>query len=239
MPKKPEKVRSLLCFDFESGGLDNKTGNHSALVAAKEFAAIGLDGVTLEQIISYDTIIQPYDEKHEDQLGAIALHGLTKARCKVEGIPLRQMMTDFVQLVTETNKYNSKTARPCLLGHNVGFDGNFLGDLVRRTGVDLSKYLAGQVDCYGNFVPMMIETIELAQALWGPLADETPKFFTLGACCARAGIDLIDGHRAMNDVVATVELYRYLVARLRATGGAAVSVVEGQVTTQHRRVFQW
>lgn len=244
MPKKPEKVRSLLCIDFETGGLDKKTNKHSALVPAVEFAGIGLDGVTLEQIsspsgtVSYDTIIQPYDEKLEWQAGAVAIHGLSRARCQAEGIPLRQFMQDLVQLVTETNQYNSRTARPCLLGHNVGYDINFLTDLARRTEVDLSKYLAGNFDGHGNFIPMYVETIQLAQALWGPMADETSNF-KLGTCCARAGIDLVDGHRAMNDVVATCDLYRYLVARLRATGGAAVTMVEGQVTTQHRKVFEW
>jgi len=245
MPRKPEKVRGLLCIDFETGGVDNKTGNHAALVPAVEFAGVGLDGVSLEVVqgpsgaVSYDTVIQPYDEQLVWQEGAVALHGLTKARCQAEGIPLRQVMQDFVQLATETNRHNSRTAKPCLLGHNVGFDLNFLTDLARRTGVDLSRYLAGHFDCFGNFQPMYVETVQLVEALWGDLADETPKFFTLGRCCQRAGIDLVDGHRAMNDVVATCDLYRYLTARLRATGGAAVSVVEGQVTTQHRRVFEW
>lgn len=239
MPRKPEKVRGLICVDFETGGLDNKTGNHSKLVPAVELAAIGLDGITLEQILAYDDVIKPYDDQLQWQEGAVNLHGLTKTKCQTEGVPLREVMQNFIQVVTETNKYNSRTAKPCLLGHNIGFDMNFFSDLARRTNVDLSKYLAGHFDCFGNFQPMYIETIQMAEALWGGLADETPKFFTLGRCCERAGIDLTDGHRAMNDVVATCDLYRYLVARLRATGGASVSVVEGQVTTQHRRVFEW
>ena len=48
---------------------------------------------------------------------------------------------------------------------------------------------------------------------WGITGEEK---LNLGACCERAKIKLTDAHGAMNDVVATAELFRWYMKKLRA-----------------------
>lgn len=236
MPRDPKKIRSLLVIDVETGGLDKKDRHHAQLFPVTEFAGVGLDGISLEEIpYSYDNYVHPYDAALIYSEEASTVTGITRALCEEKGIPLRDLVNDIVTLITTANLHNSKSARPILVGHNVQFDINFLVDIFRRAEVDLSNLLAGERDASGNWYPHFIDTITLAQQCWGEITDTDTKF-NLGACCRKAGIDHIDAHRAMNDVVATADLLRYFVARLRS--GESVTMNNGQATV-HRQKFEW
>ena len=56
-----------------------------------------------------------------------------------------------------------------------------------------------------------LDTFELASIL----LPRVPSY-SLGGLCAEAGIDLTDAHRALDDTVATAQLFLHLVQRLRA-----------------------
>ena len=56
-----------------------------------------------------------------------------------------------------------------------------------------------------------LDTFELASILLPGMAS-----YSLGGLCAEAGIDLTDAHRALDDTVATAQLFLHLVQRLRA-----------------------
>lgn len=237
MARAPQKIRSLLVFDFETGGLDKKDRRHSSQYPVTEFGAMGLDGVELREIggLKYDNFVKPYDPKLIYSEEASKITGITRELCEKDGIPLRQLVDDIVTFINETNLHNSRTARPVLVGHNVQFDIDFFTDIFRRAEVDLSKLLDGEFDCHGNFYPHFVDTNQLAQQCWAEVTD-TDTNFKLGTCCQRAGVDYIDGHRAMNDVYATADLLRYFTARLRS--GEAVKISGGQATV-HRQKFEW
>ena len=69
------------------------------------------------------------------------------------------------------------------------------------------------------FFPNFIDTFALGKMLWGVNREEK---LNLGACCERAKIKLTDAHGAMNDVVATADLFRWFIKRMRANKGVSV-----------------
>lgn len=236
MAKAPQKINSIVVFDFETGGLDKKEGLHSQKYPITEFAGIALNPVTLEEILRYDNLVKPYDQKLIYDPVAANITGINKELCEKEGIPLKQLVEDLCTFFEEANIYKSKIARPLLVAHNGPYDRQFLQDIFRRTGVDLSKFVDGDKDHHGNFIPNIIDTIDLAKMLWADQTDTTTKF-NLAACCERAGIDLVDGHRAMNDVVPLADLVRYILTRLRS-GSTEVTVTGGAIVS-HRQIFEW
>lgn len=235
MAKSPQKINSFIVIDFETGGAD-RDGKHALKYPVTEVAALAINGSTLQDIVRYDNLIQPYDDKLIYDPQAAVVTGIDKQLCIKEGVPLRQVVTDLVQLMSEANVHNSKTARPIFVAHNWGFDRQFLTDIFRRASIDISKLVDGDYDHHGNFIPAGIDTIDLAKQCWADVTDNTTKF-KLGACCVRAGIDYLDGHRAMNDVIPTADLFRYFMTRLRS-GSTEVTVSQGNISV-HRQSYEW
>jgi len=237
MPRDPKKINSFVILDFETGGLDRKEGMHAKKYPVTEFAAIAINGVTLEQIVKYDNLVKPYDNALIYDPQAAQITGISRALCEKEGIPLRDLVNDIVTVFEEANIYKTKTALPICISHNWPFDGPFLQDIFRRAKIDLSKYTRGWMDCYGNFNPHGICSIDWAKALWGDVTDNTTKY-TLQAVCEKASISFYDGHRAMNDVIPLTDFVRYAITRLRS-GSSDVTVGSGGEIQVHRKTFEW
>lgn len=231
MPRAPKKINSFVCIDFETGGLKHEKN------PVTEFAGLAINGVTLQEIIRYDNIVKPYDNSLVYEPAATKIHGLSKERCEKEGVRLSQIVSDACVLFEEANLYNTKTAKPILVAHNPGFDVPFLQDIFKRAKVDLSKYIAGYFDIHGHFQPEALDTTIMSKQCWGEVTDLDTKF-NLKACCEKAGVDFVDAHRAMTDVVATTDLFRYLITRMRSSGGQVIIDEGGQIET-HRQTFEW
>jgi DNA polymerase III epsilon subunit-like protein len=236
MARDPKKINSYVIIDFETGGLDKKEGLHAQKYPITEFAGIAINGLTLEEILRYENMVKPYDVGLIYDPEAAKFTGITKEMCEKDGVPLKQMVDDMCQLFTEANLYNTKTAKPIIIAHNWDFDKGFLQDAFRRCKVDLGKYVDGDKDAYGNFIPHGIDTIDLAKACWAEVTDTSTKF-KLPNCCERAGVDHVDGHHAINDVIPTVDLLRFFITRLRS-GSNEVTVQGGNVSV-HRQTFEW
>lgn len=214
-----KKINSYVIIDFETGGLSCLKN------PACEIALLGLNGVTLEEVLRYDNVIKPYDASLVYEQAAMNIHGLTAEVCERDGERLRQVMEDFCLVCTETNVYQSKICPPILVGHNVTFDIPFLEDLARRTQTDLSKYISGYTNAQGEFVPDYIDTMHQLKLADGH-KDAKIKFSLVEGVRRHAG-DLADGHRAMNDVVATCDLFRAFVSKLRSSNNSSVKVNDG------------
>jgi len=232
----PQKINNIICFDLETSGLDKVNGLHSQKCAVTEFGAIAINAITLQEIIRYDNLVKPYDSSHVYEKEAADLTGINREMCLKDGIPLKQLVEDICSLCNEANIYDSKVARPILVAHNGAFDKQFLQDIFKRANVDMSKYVKGDKDHFGNFQPEILDTIAFAKMIWGDVTDNTTKF-NLEACCLRAGIQMSDGHRAMNDVVPLTEFVRYCILKLRSSAGS-IEVKDGQVSS-HRVKFEW
>lgn len=236
MPRDPKKINSYVVVDVETGGLDNKEGLHAQKYPITELAVMALDGVTLQEIVKYDNLVKPYDNNLIYDPIAAQLTGISRALCEKDGIGLRNLVQDICLVLEEANVHKTKTAKPVFVAHNWPFELNFITDIFKRADIDLSKYVAGGKDAHGNFIPFGIDTIYLAKQCWAEITDNTTKF-KLGDCCLRAGVDYVDGHRAMNDVIPTADLLRYFLTRLRS-GSSEVKIHNGQATV-HRQKFQW
>lgn len=220
-----------MLLDFETGGLPSeKNPVHNVPIC--EVACLGVNGITLEEVLRYDNVVKPYDPKHIYEEGAMKVHGLTREVCERDGERLKQVVEDICLVAQETNVYQSKICRPMIVGHNVTFDIPFLEDAASRALIDLSHYFSGYRNQKGQFVLHYIDTMHMSKQADGHKDDKIK--YNLGDCCSRHGGELADGHRALNDVIATSSLFRSFVARLRSTGSSIVSDGSGQV----RKHFQ-
>ncbi len=226
----PKKINSFVIIDFETGGLDC-TKN-----PVMEFAGLAIHGTTLEKIVAYDNLVKPYDPKLYYDPNALRANGLTVDKCIKEGVSLTELVDDICDLCMEANVYKSKTAKPILIAHNGDFDKNFFIEIFRRTKKDMSQYLAGTFDPFGNFQPKMIDSIDWAKSCWAPITD-TQSNFKLGTCCSKAGVEVVDAHRAMNDVIPLTDLWRYFQTRLRSNT-SEVTITDGKASVI-RQTFQW
>lgn len=217
-------------MDFETGGLNHRKDPrykerqghpNSRYYPITEFAAIVLRGDDLSEIIRYDNLIAPYDDQLEYSQGAADVTGITKEKVEIEGVQLDEFMNDFKTLCVEAAEPTSKNQKPVLVGHNLGFDVDFLLDVANRTGTDLSKYIDGYINDKGDFIPRFIDTELFSVQKWGK--DPNKKSYTLTNSSNYADIDIIGAHRAMSDVIANVDLFRYLINSLRSEGVEAVS----------------
>lgn len=231
----PKKINNFILFDLETGGLSWDKN------PVMEFAGMVMDGVTLEEKVRYDNLVQPYDDSLTYQQQAMDVNGLSVKMCQEEGIPLKQLVNDICELFEEA-KNGSKFLKPILVAHNGGFDKPFLQDMFLRCGKDLSKYVAGSKDRWGNFQPHMIDTVDDARQIWAEVADSSFDA-KMRSCCDRAGIDLSGSHRAITDVIGMAELFRFYINRKRNGGQTIASSVENDGSIDgvidQRRSFQW
>ncbi len=207
-------MNPIICLDFETGGLKSKK-NPATQIA---YQAFELD--TYKPLLEYSSYIQPYaDLEIEDE--ALKYTGITYAQL-ANGIDskelVKKMCEDFKSVT------HSHTKKPILLGHNVGFDINFLTFLFTFNKVDIEKYLS----C-NEGIPNSIDTLSSAKKKWAK--DDKMTSYNLASCCQKAGIEIIDAHDAMNDVKATKELFFYFTNGLRS--GSHDSTEE---TTKHTRL---
>lgn len=194
--------KNYIVFDFETGGLD------ASVNAITELAFIVLDGETLNEIERYSSFVLPYNKRYDDQ--ALQFTGISMEMLK-NGQPLKKVLEDFKNCC-EKNKTPKAGIKgfPLLVGHNVEFDIDFLFTACVEQNVDLSKSLTTK-SIYGLQKPVAIDTLEDCIRLW-----PGEKKHTLTHCVERAKIEKVgDAHRALDDVLSNVELFRYLTFKLR------------------------
>lgn len=189
-----------ICFDVETGGL------HSDLNPITEFAMIVYDNVKFEEKFRFECFVKPYDELIYDS-AALKHTGIT-----MEMIKQGETVDDLVSLLCDIFKqftYGSSKFkyRPVLVGHNIAkFDIPFIEYIFKRKKLNLYDFIEHYKE----------DTLFLGRTKWAGKINK----FNLGACCKEAGIDLIDAHRAMNDVEANKLLHEFLIKSLRNEGNS-------------------
>lgn len=191
-----------IVLDCETGGLDEKKN------PITQFACVILDGATLKETDRWETFVKPYAGLTIDR------EALDKTMVTMSDINSGIKLDLFAKtLVTFLENHRAKTriremGRLVLVGHNVPFDMRFINEALR---------LAGYEQTLEEWVfPNIIDTFALAKLSFA-VSNERNEKLNLGACCDRAKIKLTDAHGAMNDVVATAELLRWYVRRLRSS----------------------
>lgn len=217
------KVANLIVWDLETGGLDYKVN------PIVEIAMIAIDSVTLEEIGRYEAIIAPYNLENNvpaiyDQR-ALAYNGMTMEKIN-KGKEAKQVaneIIDFCKSVTKPIKFGA--GLPIAVGHNiVSFDIPFLTYFLKLFKKEYSTI----------FQPMSIDTLLWSRMKWSE--DDSIQNHKLETACSEVGIELIDGHRAMNDVEANAKLVVNFLNNLRSTSSTTEEVV---VTKRYRDTFNF
>lgn len=206
-----QKVSSYIVFDFETGGLDCNTN------AITELAGIAIEGDGLKEIGRMNRLVSPYYKVYDKK--ALELTGISMDLLKNEGVELKVVAEEFLQLMEKSVLHNKQNCKTILVGHNVLFDISFLHELLSTIGDSsklMEKYLDGQKDKWGHYQPRYIDTMNLSKQKWGCVEM---KDWKLETCLNKGGVELIDGHRSINDVMGTKELFVEMCLRLRSSGG--------------------
>lgn len=207
-------IHNYIVTDVETGGLD-ATKN-----AITEIAAIAVRGDEgMEEIARYTSYIKPYGNLGYEPK-ALEFTGITMDMIN-DGEDYRKVVKGLEDVFQEANKGCGRNKKPILVGHNITFDINFYLKLFELAKVDLSKYLHGKKDCYGNWSPIYIDTLATSNMKFG--GTEIPNL-KLATCVDFTGVQLIDCHRAIDDTIMTKEMFIAHCASIRGSskGGQAV-----------------
>ncbi len=179
-PTLPLASRSLLFVDVETTGLDPI--RHEII----ELAAVRVHPTLLFVQRELTTRVRPqFPERCTEE--AAALNGFDP-----EG------WDDAPDLYSALELYKPIAEGCILVGHNVGFDREFLANAFRRAGVEEPK-----LDHH------VVDTASLA---WPLVAVGALRSLSLGPVCDLLGISNEGAHGARRDVARTMEVYRRLMA---------------------------
>ncbi|MBS1694580.1 MAG: PAS domain-containing protein [Actinobacteria bacterium] len=190
---------SYTVFDTETTGLDPQHGDR--------IISIGAVRIVNGRMLHGDTYERLVDPQRAVPSSSTAFHGLTTAM--VRGQPtIDTVLPTFDRFAADT----------VLVGHNVGFDMQFLGVERARVGMPAAR-------------PVVLDTLLLDAAVH-PDHDE----HSLEAIAGRLGVDILGRHTALGDALVTGEIFIRLVALLRARGvrTLAEAVAASRATLQAR-----
>ena len=200
----------FLIADVETGGLSAKKN------PITEIAIVGLD-YEYNKTIEYSSLIKPYDENLIYEKKAAEYTGISKELCEKEGKDIKQVFEEVTELVKSLKV--GKYQKPYLVGHNlIEFDFDFLNEFFLRFNKDIFEL----VDTF------LLDTLKLSRMKYG---KEEVGGFTLEKCCERAGIQLIDAHRGMNDTKATADLFINLWSSFEGNQGSSKSIQKSEKIT--------
>jgi DNA helicase-2/ATP-dependent DNA helicase PcrA len=183
----------LAVVDLETTGLDPEQSEIVEIAAAMVSG-----GFTVE---SFQRLL-----KVEQGLkGSDRIHGINAAQLERVGVAATEALRELA----------SKTSGLLLVGHNFGFDLEFLLYHWSRVGLKVSP-------------PAWVDTLDLARRVLPPQGG-----FSLGALRERLGLAATPTHRAADDVACTVELLGRLVPELERTREEREDLVR-----QHRALFE-
>ena len=207
----------LLVCDFETGGFDCRTN------AVTEFAGIIIDSTTFKELARYEVIFKPYDDTLLYDPEALSKTNINTTQLEA-GTDLKTFKKEFTTFLKQGKIYKGEKYKMVMAGHNIGFDVGFMQQICAKANIPILDYLAGSVDYYGNPQLKLMDTLDLAIQAYAP--DDTMLSHTLSDCAAKIGEELVNAHRAMNDVQATVKVIVNLIQRLRASGIDVATVME-------------
>lgn len=192
------KKANYIIMDFETGGFEPDTH------AICEYAGIVVEPVNLEIVDRLQFYVQPYEMEYTKE--AEKVHKISQAKLKKEGIKFEAGMK---AIMNQFDRYKTggrgDRGYPVIVGHNVAFDIRFLD----------FNFEVMEWNIYDYIKPYHEDTMHLARMAWQLDKDLA---LSLGAVCNKLGISLDNAHNAMNDVLATYEIFKHFVNVLRNGG---------------------
>lgn len=224
-------------LDFETGGL--KCQEHACTQIA--IHAVRID--TFETVDRYVKYIYPYNKqedkgkakrkvlkkKYEEDEGeligytdvALEYSAITMDMLYSMGEEISVVAAEVIEFIKKNSIAKGRNLKPFLIGQNIGFDIGFMQQLMEYGGMakEWQSVMRGQVDFYGNFQPLYVDTIVLGQLALSHLPDVNS--YKLEIMAERLGVELNDAHDADADVAATTNVAAVLSQRMRNTEGGS------------------
>jgi DNA polymerase-3 subunit epsilon len=186
-------------FDTETTGMQPTEGD--------EIISLGAVRVVNGRLLRQESFERLVDPQRSVPAVSTAVHGLT-----------RKMLRGHPTLDTVLPEFARYAADTVLVGHNVGFDMQFLRLKEARTGV--------------RFTQPVLDTLLLDAAVH-PDHDE----HSLEAIAARLGIDVVGRHTALGDALVTGEVFLRLMTLFQQRGTQTLGeVVEASRATLQARL---
>lgn len=187
---------NFIVIDCETGGL---SADKNPLT---EIALVILD-YQLNVIKEYETLIKPYGNL------VIGREALEVTKLTIEeinsGKEPKQVVTELIDIFKSLKV--GKFSKPILVGHNLEkFDIKFISKLFEFHNKNVFDYVEEHME----------DTMWISREKWGH--EESGPDFKLTTCCNRAGIELVDAHRALPDTRSTAQLFVHLMKSLRGEG---------------------
>ena len=186
-------------FDTETTGMQPSHGD--------EIISMGAVRVVNGRLLRQESFERLVDPQRSVPASSTAVHGLT-----------REMLKGHPTLATVLPEFARYAADTVLVGHNVGFDMQFLRLQEERTGV--------------RFTQPVLDTLLLDAAIH-PDHEE----HSLEAIAGRLGIEVVDRHTALGDALVTGEVFLRLITLFQQRGAQTLGeVVEASRATLQARL---
>ena len=233
-PATKENILVAFTLDFETGGLNCQTS------AATQIAIHATRLDTFERIGTLVKYISPYCQKEikgvtqkkkvlkskyeineqvpmEYSSVALEYSGITMAMLEEKGEEVESVARQVLEFIQEHTPKVSRNMKPFLIGQNVEFDKGFFMQIMERAGLvkEVSKCLRGATDFYGNFQPLVLDTILMGQLALCHLPNIDS--YKLELMCEHLGVELDDAHDADADVSATTNVVAVLTRKMRSS----------------------
>ena len=231
-----QKAHNIIVFDCETGGIDKKNGLSAINHPITQIALVSIDGFSLKEIARYSSFMkgkkEPMFESNNSEIvsnyvgyglnqtyqyEAFDITGTTIEKLERLGQDIKIVVNQIIEFFEES-KSGSSFHKFILGGHNVTYDIPFLQYAFKLCKKDLSKYVQGYYDAYGNFQPVFIDSQYLSRL---KSTDEDDKH-KLEIVANREGFDFSDAHDAMNDTLITAEILKKYILLLRSSGEGEV-----------------
>lgn len=186
-------------FDTETTGLHPTHGD--------EIISLGAVRVVNGRLLRQESFERLVDPQRSVSAVSTAVHGLT-----------REMLTGQPTLDTVLPEFARYAADTVLVGHNVGFDMQFLRLKEARTGV--------------RFTQPILDTLLLDAAVHAEHDEHS-----LEAIAARLGVEVVGRHTALGDALVTGEVFLRLLMLFQQGGAQTLGeVVEASRATLQARL---
>lgn len=185
-------MNNYIVFDCETGGLDPKVN------PITEIAFIAFQGEDFKEIGRYEAFCQPYGENPKYEPKALELTGITMDMIN-QGKDHKTFVREIIAFITSSKKRGR--LKPVLIAHNAQFDQGMIEECFRVAGKNIYDY---------------VERIFFDTAHLSRLKDPDKKKHNLATACERFGIEIVNAHRAMDDVEATYQMFTQYFGLVRS-----------------------
>jgi len=208
-------MNNYIVFDCETGGLDPEKN------PITEIALIAFQGEDFKEIGRYETFIQPYGTDPVYEPKALEMTGITMDMIN-SGKEHKQFIKELITWFKSVKRRGRNL--PVMIAHNAIFDQGMLDFAFHTANKNLYEF----VD------PIFIDTLHLSR-----LKDADKSKHNLKAACERFGIEIVNAHRAMDDVEATKQFIVQYFSSVRHANASLFEDASDITVPTYREQFKF